>query len=279
MTHWVVYTQCMSYPAETYRHFLSQALASRARDRGAHTISAVARRLGVGRSFLSEVLAGKKNLSADSAAQIASRLGLSAEDSEYFLLLVQLGTHEDPGVRERALERIREIKTEHAVHDLTVDHFRSISEWYHLPILELATLRGFSLTPQSAARKLGVSIVEAHAAIERLVRLELLEKETSGKLRRAPRYVYVEARVPAEAVVRYQQAMLEKAARAMAEQNYGRRRGRTEVFPLDDRLLPEAEAILDRAAAQLTALARRSKSARRVYAACLHTFDLTTEKE
>ncbi|HUP58660.1 MAG TPA: TIGR02147 family protein [Bdellovibrionota bacterium] len=268
----------MTYETEDYRSFLKRALAERSAKNAAFSISAFARKLGIGRSFLSEVLAGKKNLSSDAAAQVATRLGLSADESEYFTLLVRLGTHSDARVREHAVERISELRPEGRVHDLSVDLFRTISDWHHLPILELTFLKGFEFNARNVARKLGISIFEAEAAIDRLLRLELLEK-SEGKIRKTPQYVFVESKVSHQAVIQYHRKMLEKASRAVEEQSPAERKGRTEALALDPELLPEAEAILDRAAEELTKLANKSKSPKHVYAASLHLFNLTSERK
>jgi hypothetical protein len=66
------------------------------------------------------------------------------------------------------------------VHDLSLEVFRTLSDWYHLPILELTNVSSFELTPVSAAKALGISTAEAEAAIERLLRLELLEASSDG---------------------------------------------------------------------------------------------------
>ena len=64
---------------------------------------------------------------------------------------------------------------------LGIDEFRVISDWYHAAILELTYSKHFKPDPHWIARTLGISAVEAKLAIERLLKLELLE-EKNGTL-------------------------------------------------------------------------------------------------
>lgn len=65
--------------------------------------------------------------------------------------------------------------------ELSLDTFTAISEWYHDAILELTRIKGFRPEPKVIAKQLGITVMEVHAAIERLQRLELLEITKSGK--------------------------------------------------------------------------------------------------
>ena len=56
-----------------------------------------------------------------------------------------------------------------------------IADWYHYAILELVTLDSFQPSPKWIAKKLGISLHQASAAIERLQRLEYLETDEQGR--------------------------------------------------------------------------------------------------
>ena len=64
-----------------------------------------------------------------------------------------------------------------------LDAFQVISDWYHLAIVELANTPDFRGEPYGIARSLGISVVEARAALERLLRLGMLARSDSGCIR------------------------------------------------------------------------------------------------
>jgi uncharacterized protein (TIGR02147 family) len=59
-----------------------------------------------------------------------------------------------------------------------LDTFQLVSVWYHQAILELTHTRGFQTDSRWIARRLGISVDEVNVAIQRLLRLGLLELST-----------------------------------------------------------------------------------------------------
>lgn len=64
---------------------------------------------------------------------------------------------------------------------LAADAFAVMADWHHYAILELTFTKNFQSNPNWIAKKLKISSTEATVAIQRLLRLELLE-ELEGKL-------------------------------------------------------------------------------------------------
>ncbi len=167
----------MIYEHKSYRSFLREVLADRTNKNPKYSLRAMAKNLGFASSSLSEVMTGKSGFSLPSARKIAAKLELSSEETEYLCLLVQLESSEDPEIRESLLTRLTSLMPKKLmIHDLGVDHFRQISEWYHSAILEMAELYHFELSPIKVAKRLGISKIEAEVAIERMFRLGLLKK-------------------------------------------------------------------------------------------------------
>jgi len=259
-----------------YRAYLKNALAEKFASNPAYSMGVLASRAGVSRSFLSEVLSGRKNLSTEAGLKIARQIGLDSTETDYFCLLIQLETAKDTEFRKLLLEKIQALRPATQIHDLSLDLFRTISEWYHLPILELTKLKGFRFTPVKVARKLGIGIAEAEAAIDRLLRLELLETDP-GKARyhKTKTRLLFQAKIPNGAVKKFHRQILERAIESLDRQDPAERKGRSDVFPLDPALLQEAEAILDRASEQIIELSGKSKNNTAVYALGVQLFNLT----
>ena len=63
-----------------------------------------------------------------------------------------------------------------------MEQFRILSEWYHIPIMELTELDDFDFCPQTVAQRLGIPATLAEVpAIYRLERLGLIRIDDKGK--------------------------------------------------------------------------------------------------
>lgn len=173
----------MIYEHTSYRSYLKEVLADRTRKNPKYSLRAMAKQIGFASSSLSEVMSGTTNFSLKSARKLAAKLALASDETEYLCLLVQLESTREPEIRESLLERLTSLRPKKIpMHDLSVDQFKQVSEWYYSPILEMIHLNNFEITPTSVSKKLGISKIEAEVAIERLIRLEFLEINKKDKL-------------------------------------------------------------------------------------------------
>src|SRR4051812_43909198 len=114
------------------------------------------------------------------ANKIMSALELSpAEESEFLESLAAIH-------KKRGLQRLNPVfrrlsPIERQPTELSIELFRVIGDWHHYAILTLCRVEGFEPEPRWIARKLGINVIEAKLAVERLLQLELL-REVNGKL-------------------------------------------------------------------------------------------------
>jgi uncharacterized protein (TIGR02147 family) len=100
--------------------------------------------------------------------------------------------------------------------EISVEDFDAISDWYHYAILELTFTRGFSSDETWIARRLGISVSQAREAIERLIRLRLLERDSNGVLSKAHETITTAGhKITAPALRHYQRQILEKAVTSL----------------------------------------------------------------
>lgn len=272
----------MIYAHFSYRTFLKEVLVDKTAKNPSYSLRAMARQLGVATSSLSEVLAGKSGFSLMAARKIALKLRLSPEETEYFCLLVQLEATKDLEIRESLLARIRGSNPNlpHQVHDLSVDQFMQISEWYHSAILELVSLDGKDMTAALAAKRLGTTKLQAEVAIDRLLRLELLERDCNGRLRRIHNRLIARSNAQQDKAQRkFFRQMLEKASSALETQSQRERVSGYETLPFSTEAVPEARSIMERFFAEMIALSRRTARKDSVYHLNVHFFNLTPGKE
>ena len=162
---------------------------------------------------------------------------------------------------------------------LEADRFTAISQWYHLALLALTTLDGFTThrrhsTPAWIAKRLGITRLEAELAIDRLKRLGLLA-EKAGCLVQTESHFFVKDQ-PSLALRTYHQQILEKASAAITGQAVPSRDISGCTIPMDPARLPEANEIIRRFRRELMALMSSGKRAS-VYHLSVQLFRLDKE--
>lgn len=125
---------------------------------------AMAKRLGLSSGALSEILQGKRKISAKLAQKLAQQLQLSPTERKAAGL---------PSVTEKKID-----------FQLSSDTFQLISDWWHFAILNLIPTKGFRSDPSWIAGRLGLPKSRIEEALLRLERLDLVRRDKKGKLSR-----------------------------------------------------------------------------------------------
>ena len=150
-----------------------------------YSLRAFARKLQMPPSAVSEVINGKRRVSRKLAEKIADRL-MCAPDVKARLLdgfpplnppSRKLAAAGSKGTILRAAS-IRQPD----IIQLSADQFHIIADWYHYGILVLAETEGFKNDPDWIAKRLSIQKNQVVPAIERLVRLGMLNEE-NGELK------------------------------------------------------------------------------------------------
>ena len=144
---------------KSYRKHLVDELIARQKRNPAYSLRSFARDLRVSPTALSDVLNATRNFSRANLVKIADRLAFS------------------PSQIERGL---REIEGAATISDekftlLGDDVFRYLSNWYYFAILSLAEAKPISANPKWLGAKFGITTLEARDAVDRLVRLGLVQ--------------------------------------------------------------------------------------------------------
>lgn len=267
----------MVYETQNYRSFLKATLAEKIQTNPQFSLRAFALHLGLSHAALSQVFKGSKNLSYERAVDIATKLKLSETEKEYFCALVQYENAKSPLAKSELLDRLNRLRPQHQVHHLDLDKFKLIADWYHLPILNMTYLKDFSFTPRSIAARLGITVHEAEAAIERLERVGMLAKDDSG------RYVKTEERFLASseeisaALRRYHRQFLEKAIDALETQTAAEKINGSETFAFNRTKIARAKEITEEYYNKMLALAEEEDGSgpTDVYHLQVNCFNLT----
>ena len=173
-------------------------------------------------TLLSLVLSGKRPFTVKQATQASVLLGLTQEESARLLdsTLMSLPSNS------RGLGRLKQARaaaskeTLPLFRDHQIDRFKAIATWYHTAILDLTTTRNFRASPRWIAERLGISTIEAHDAVERLVSLGLLVRDSQG-LRKPESKIYFATDRSEPAVRNFHKQMMEKAQAALSSNSPG----------------------------------------------------------
>ena len=206
-----------------FRLYLQQELVDKCKANPKYSLRAFARRLKIEPSFLSKVLAGKRAVTPTLISRLAPYLELSPTD----------------------LEKFTSPKQDISFQQLTIDTFQMISDWYHYAILELMTVEGFENSPKWIAGKLGIKPAEAQAAVERLLRLEMLSLDEEGNLvNTSGNHTTVGNEFTAIAFRKLQKQILDQSKVALEEVPIEFRDQSSMTMAISSSLLPEAKKML-----------------------------------
>lgn len=152
------------------RTFISEEFARRKSKNNRYSLRSFARALDVSPASLSQILNGKRKLTAPVAAQIASRLVPHQVSSDQLLHLLL----------PQPVSQMRAKKTSYVTRELELETFRFICDWYHFAILGLSHVRNNRWNVSWIARMLGITCNEAQAAMDRLRKLDLVRTKGVG---------------------------------------------------------------------------------------------------
>ncbi len=190
----------------------------------AYSLSAFARDLGVSISVLSRTLNGRRPASLKLGLQISAALGLSQGQSKALTASI---LHAAPKAAKISKKLRTQLENETAqagdwngtptYTTVELERFKSISNWYHLAILNLARLADFDSDPVAISARLGILSSEAKSAIDRMIALGLLVEDQDGKLTRSNVSFYIQTQKSEVAMRRFHTQMMQKATEQLQD--------------------------------------------------------------
>jgi transcriptional regulator with XRE-family HTH domain len=159
-------TATTATPDTSFRLYLQSELARRCTRNAQYSLRAFALHLGVDHSTLSQWLRGRRPMTSRSIESVGEALGLSRTAVRAYVESAQR-EHDDGPFRLSSV--------------LTGETLEAIREWYHVALLELTRLREFRTDSRWIARVLDISVDEVNVALQRLIRLDLLEMEATDR--------------------------------------------------------------------------------------------------
>jgi uncharacterized protein (TIGR02147 family) len=190
-------------PQTHYRDWLCEELAARKSKNSAYSLRAFARFLGVSKTAISDVMAGKRHLSKAAALKVSEKLELTPKQKNILLHEIR----KDNSTPQDSVDHAEFLQ-------LQKDQFKLMSDWYYIGILTLAQLKDHKADPQWIAKRLGISDIEVRAALPALQRLGLIEIR-SGKLVRTSLPIQTTNQIVSPSLRKYHKQNLKLAERSI----------------------------------------------------------------
>ena len=202
-----------------------------------YSLRAFAIHLGVSRTTLSDVLAGKRHLSTRNALKVAERLSLSPDQTKELIA----------EVRGFGFFVSKPTSTEM----LTDDVFRMIADWYHYAILSLTRLKSNRAEANWIASRLGITPLEARSAMLRLNRLGYI-KIKNGRLVRVIKALDTPVQLSTHALKKYQKQNLRLAEASIDRDGLEKRYVSSMVFATKPERVMKAKKMIKKFRDRLT---------------------------
>jgi plasmid maintenance system antidote protein VapI len=175
---------------------LRKELSARCAKNPQYSIRAFAKSSGISHTVLSLVLSGKRKLSKKATQVLADYLNLSAEERMNLLQPQKIGSA-------------------HQFQDLSLDTFEVISDWYHYAILSLLELPGAMFEAKWIAKQLGIKVLNAKLAMDRLKKLNLVCEDENGNWRQSGNPIKIENTISTAATKKFHKQLLVRASESI----------------------------------------------------------------
>jgi len=206
----------------------------------AYSLRALARDLEISPTGLSLILNKKRPLTIERAIPWAAKLQFDESLSKKFIEAITYDSDERLNPNNRKSHQLEE-KIKYA--QLQLDQFALISDWYHLAILNLTKLKSFKHDPKWMSKRLGITVEECLLAIDRLIRLNLLEI-IEKKYVRTKNSVSTPTDIPSEAIRNYHRQNINRAISSIENVAIEERDISSIMMPIDKSKLAEAKKMI-----------------------------------
>ena len=213
---------------------------------------------------LSEILNGTRVVSRKMAVKICDRLLLDPMDKAIVL-------------KSFSEKRVTSTESEDATHylKLSSDQFKLMSEWYYFGILAFMKTAHFKSDVDVVAERLGLTRAQVNQALERMIRLNVIQVEKDGTWVRGEAGHRTSDDIVDLSVVKSHLETLELAKTALQELKIDERDFTALTLPLDYEDLPEAKKMIRKFQNEFAEKFLKGKKPKEVFRIAVQVFPLS----
>lgn len=207
------------YSYVDFRKYLSDAYDRRAAGDSRFSKTSICRQLGLpnSRSFFSDILAGKKQLSKAKMELLIPIFGLDGDEAQYFRFLVLYNQTVVKDEKEFYLDQLIDLnRTPWLLVDRSAYEF--YREWYTSAVrayLDIADVKDGEYEKVAKALYPPVSVPQAKATMELLKRLSFIRKDADGNWKPGEKIIFSRSDANDALIKRYQAKCLELGLAAL----------------------------------------------------------------
>lgn len=265
----------------SYRDILSQHFHDRTMGNPSYSMRSFARDLEIPPSTLSEVLNGKKGISVERSKALAVKLRLPNWQVDLFCDLVAKEHAKSPKLRSEAKDRLRNIAQENQVQIINQKALSALASWVDLAILEMTYLDEFNPKSEWIASRLSVPEATVIKSFARLKVAKLIEVDSkTGKwIDVSPLFSTTDG-VASESIRDFHRSVLNLGLKKLENTDVKARTVKSVVFSISKDNISKAQAIMDKAIAEIVSIADQSSQQRSdVMCFSAQLFSLLNEKK
>ncbi len=174
------------------KEWLIDLLTEKTSANQSYSLRALARDTGISVAVISRILSGKRNFTLNLANRVIENLKLESDASKK---LLSLYSHEAENS---------------TVKNYQLESFKAMSDWRHYALIKLMDLAQFKEDSKSLASILKTTELNVIIIIERLIFLDVIERNAEGLLIRTGNNLIVDAALVEKANLKLQKSIVEK---------------------------------------------------------------------
>lgn len=232
-------------------------------------------------NFLKLVMEGERNISPESIDKFAKALKLNKPEAAFFRNLVLLNQAQTVEEKKFYAEQLLASRFYKKAHPLKQEQYEYYSKWYLVPIRELVATEGFREDPEWIGHRLNppISSAEAKKAIEMLLRLGFVQRDSNGKLVQTAEFVSTGDEVSSLSVAQFHKEMIAKGAEAIDRIPSSEREISSVTLGLSEQGATQVKELIQRFRKELLALASQDSRLQAVHQVNFQFFPLTRKTE
>ncbi len=159
------------------------------------------------------IIQGKRPLTPSTAKKLAAGLKLSKGETDFFLVLVEWNQTNDDSKKQSLFKKILSFKKFRDAHPLAEAEFEYYTRWYYPVIREMVALANFKEDSTWIAGRIRPALApsDVERAIQKLLVLGLLIRNSSGKLTQANPRVATSPMISGQLAMSFHREMMKLA--------------------------------------------------------------------
>jgi uncharacterized protein (TIGR02147 family) len=198
-------------------------------------------------SFLKMIMDGERTLTDKSVQKFCEILKIQGKEKKYFERLVEFNQTENPDIKYKLFNELDKLRPRVTFSKIKTHQNKYLSNDYYAAIREMVLLKDFKEEAKWIAAKClpRISPQEAREAIETLLELKLLQRDTSGKLIQSDPIVDTGPTASAIEAFSFHEAVLNKARRYLSYLEQEKRNFSALTIPIPSHLEKEISQRID----------------------------------